>query len=448
MTTLLRWLLVLVLLLGGVAGVVYWNLRGGNGPGTRYRTEAVQRGRIAALINASGTLVPEEVVDVGAQVAGKITDFGKDLDGRPVDYRSRVKKNEPLAFIDRSLYAPEVGIAEADLAFGEAEVKRSESDLEASRAKLVQATRDLERAKRLASSSSIAAAELDSFQQLYLTSRAAVPAAEATLDKARQSVKKAREVLEKAKTNLRYTEILSPVDGVIIDRRVNIGQTVVSSLNAPSLFLIAKDLKRMQVWASVNEADMGRIYLGQTAAFKVDAYPDRVFKGTVAQIRLNATMTQNVVTFTVVVSADNSDEKLLPYMTANLQFRVAAADNVLRMPNAALRYRPSHERVAPEFAKEYREARTKRAISTEMVENAPVDNTGTVWKEREDGMLLPIPVTTGLTDGNFTEVNPVNEGALKEDDMVVIGETSGKGGAPAGGNPFAVKMFSGKKKEG
>ncbi|MBY0230053.1 MAG: efflux RND transporter periplasmic adaptor subunit [Gemmataceae bacterium] len=447
MSALFRWLIVLVLLVGAAAGGAWYVLHGRNGAGSRYRTEAVQRGRVASLINASGTVVPEEVVDVGAQVAGKIARFGKDLDGRDVDYRSRVKKGEALAFIDDSLYRPEVVIAEADLAVSKAEVDRARTDVDATKAKLVQATRDYDRARRLSPGSAIAQAERDNAEQVYLTSKAAVPAAEATLKKAEQAVKKAEGVLAKARTNLAYCEIVSPWTGVIIDRRVNIGQTVVSSLNAPSLFLIAKDLKRMQVWASVNEADIGRVYKGQTANFKVDAYPDRTFSGVVSQVRLNASMTQNVVTYTVVVSADNPDEKLLPYLTANLQFLVAARDDVLRVPNAALRYRPSHERVVPEQAQKYREERTKRAVSTEMKPGTmAADTTGTVWLERADGLLRPVPVRTGLTDGNFTEVEPEQAGALGEGDQVVTGETSGKGAA-GGSNPFAVKMFSGTKKE-
>ena len=444
MNALSRWLVVLVLILGALAWAIVWNLRGGTGPVSRYRTEAVQRGRIAALVNASGTVVPEEVVDVGAQVAGKIERFGKDLDGRTVDYRSRVKRNTPLAFLDRSLYAPEVGIAAADLALAEAEVKRSEADLDANKARLVQATRDLDRAKRLSKSSTIAASEMDSVQQLFLTSRAAVPAGEATLEKARQSVNKARELLEKARTNLRYTEIVSPVDGVVIDRRVNIGQTVVASLNAPSLFLIAKDLKQMQVWASVNEADIGRIYPGQSAAFKVDAYPDRVFKGVVRQVRLNAAMTQNVVTYTVVVATDNSDEKLLPYLTANLQFKVDARDGVLRVPNSALRYRPAVERVAPEHAEQYAEARHHRAVAGELTPGiSKPDTKGTIWVER-GAWLWPVAVRTGLTDGNYTEAEPV-DGGLEEGTRVVTGEAVT--GPASSSNPFQVKMFGSKKKE-
>ena len=165
-------------------------------------------------------------------------------------------------------------------------------------------------------------------------------AAEANVAVGEATIQQNEAALEMAKTNLGYSTIKSPVDGVIIDRRVNIGQTVVASLNAPSLFLIAKDLRRMQVWASVNEADIGRIHPSMPVRFTVDAYPGEVFRGKVVQVRLNATMTQNVVTYTVVVTTDNSDGKLLPYLTANVNFELEQRDNVLLVPNAALRWKP------------------------------------------------------------------------------------------------------------
>src|SRR5204863_6291083 len=176
---------------------------------------------------------------------------------------------------------------------------------------------------------------------------AAIAQAQAGLKDATAAAAKARGVvgdaeanLKKALINLGYCTIQSPVKGVIVDRRVNVGQTVVASLNAPSLFLIAKDLTRLQIWTSVNEADIGQIHPGQPVTFTVDAHPNQTFHGTVSQIRLNATMTQNVVTYTVVVDTDNANGKLLPYLTANVQFEVNSRPNVLEVPNAALRWRP------------------------------------------------------------------------------------------------------------
>src|SRR5262249_13652481 len=195
--------------------------------------------------------------------------------------------------------------------------------------------------------------------------------------------------LKQDRQNLDYCTITSPVEGVIIDRRVTLGQTVQSSFNAPSLFLIAKDLKRMKVWASVNEADIGQVYVGQPVRFTVDARAVMDFEGLVRLSRLNASMTQNVVTYTVEVLTDNSNGKLLPYMTANLHFEVAHRKNVLLVPNAALRYKPQAQQIAPDV-REARERQRKESIAPEKVaaEGKEKANRGTVWFE-DDGFVRP-----------------------------------------------------------
>jgi HlyD family secretion protein len=437
-----------------------WQWRGGNDNGPHFRTEKVQRGRVASLINASGTVVPEDVVDVGAQVAGKIVKFNKDLDhsDRSIDYGSRVTEGLTLAWIDDSLYAPDVGaaeadvaVAEADLEAAEADVKKAKADLDACKARLVFATVDYESARN--SGRGVSDVDLKSKHAAQLTAKAAVPASDAAVLRAEKNVKRAQAVvqrskqtLERARKNLEYTQIKSPVDGVIIDRRVNIGQTVVASLNAPSLFLIAKDLKKMQVWASVNEADVGRIRVGHTAAFKVDTFPDRVFSGVVSQIRFNALNTQNVVTYTVVVNTDNSNNELLPYLTANLQFRVDERPDALTVPNVALRYRPALNRIAPESRAWYEESRQRKTASPEMRPGkASSNNRGVVWVQGEGGYLEPVRVELGLTDGSITEVVRVISGDLDEDTQVVTGEVQEK--ASGGQSPFAVNMWGGKKKK-
>jgi len=379
-------------LLGGAAWGV-WHWRSGKERGARFRTEKVTRGRVAALINASGTVVPEDVVDVGAQVAGKIVEFGPDPDDsskqKRMDYGSRVRAGDVLARIDDSLYKAEAGVAKADLDVALADATRARHALAASRATAQQVSLDLQRAKR--AGQSMSPLQLDVLAQGYEVAKANVTALEAALDKAQKGVDRGEKLLEKARINLDYTIIRSPVDGVIIDRRVNIGQTVVASLNAPSLFLLAKDLRRMQVWASVNEADVGRLQPGQPANFKVDAFPDEVFSGTVAQVRLNASMTQNVVTYTVVVATDNQSLRLLPYLTANLQFRVAERNDVLLAPNAALRYRPAPERVSPDYLDEYLKTRQRRPVTTEMrAGKASKQSKATLWTEDEHGDLRPV----------------------------------------------------------
>jgi len=434
----------LIGLVGGAAwGIWQWRSRGAGE--VRYRTEKVARGRIASLINASGTLVPEALIDVGAQVAGKIVSFGEDPDvsGKAIDYGSRVVKDKTvLARIDDSLYSTEVNIAEAELAVAKAEHEKAKYDLEAARARSEQAASDLDRARR--SRGSVPASEIDNLTALSRTAKANVTAAEAGLERAKKNIVRADKVVDRARTNLAYTIIKSPVDGVIIDRRVNIGQTVVASLNAPSLFLIAKDLRKMQVWASVNEADVGRIHVGQPVAFKVDAFPDEVFPGVVSQVRLNASMTQNVVTYTVVVNTNNENLKLLPYLTANLQFRTDARDNALLVPNSALRYRPAPDRVHPDYVEAYLASRRRKPAVGELKPGqVKGDSVGTVWVQDEEGELRPIKVRTGLSDGTVTEVLAVLEGQLDEGSDLVTGEIQDRQQAS---NPFAVKMFS-KKKE-
>jgi HlyD family secretion protein len=485
--------LAVVLLLGGTGWGVYQWRYGGNGEAT-FRTEKATRGKLVATINASGTLVPEEVIDVGAQVAGQIIAFGPDLldeNGKPlpssktsaggkvIDYRSRVKVGTVLAEIDPRLYASEVTIAKGNLMTAKGEVVRSENDVEQTKANVEVTQANLAtaqsnqrtaendytriQAQRRTSPGSVTLDDVNVKAKALADAKGAVKAAEATLRanlqavkvaeanllKAEGAVEQAQGNLDKAKQNLEYCTIKSPVDGVIVDRRVNIGQTVVSSLSAPSLFLIAKDLTRMTIWASVNEADIGRIRRGQTVYFKVDAYPQEVFQGTVSQIRYNATMTQNVVTYTVVVDTKNDDLRLYPYLTANLQFRVDQRDDVLLVPNAALRYRPQAERVAPEYREAYEKGQKRRpgAPVIQMVDARAKarQNRATVWVA-ENGFVRPIRVRTGLTDGIHTEALEVLGGAeLPDGADLVTGEQQAKAGGNA--NPFAPKLFGGGKKQ-
>jgi HlyD family secretion protein len=433
--------LAVMTLLGGAAwGVYTWQWGGENGP--QFRTERITRGRMAALINATGTVAPEEVIDVGAQVAGQIIEFGPDLDDskKKIDYCSRVEKGTLLALIDKSLYEHDVILAEADLAVARADVEKSAADLESLKASLEKANKDHQRALR--APAAVAPTDLDMFHNAYLIARAAVPAGMATLKKAEKLVARAEKALARAKTNLGYTEIRSPVKGVIVDRRVNIGQTVVASLNAPSLFLLATDLKKVDVLAQVNEADIGRIEPGQTVYFKVDAYPQDVFTGVVYQIRHNAGMTQNVVTYTVVVKTNNDNLRLKPYLTANMQFHVDERNDALMVPNSALRYRPALERVHPDFRQVHEQPRKKVATEYRPAGKEKHETQGTVWVESE-GFVKPITVAIGLTDGASTEILPTKD-ELPEGTPVVTGETSTRKGGSTN-NPFAVKLYGGKK---
>jgi len=400
-----------------------WSLNNGrSGNGSSYRTVPVKRGELLATISATGTVEPEEVIDVGAQVAGQISSFGRDKTGKPIDYGSVVEAEMVLAQIDDSLYAADVAMANAQLQQAQAGVKRAEADLGQLKAKHYQAERDWERAQKLGPSDALAEASYDAYRSAYDMAKANLAVGEAAIQQARETAAHAEATLQRTQRNLGYCTIKSPVNGVIIDRRVNIGQTVVASLNAPSLFLIAKDLKRMQVWVSVNEADIGAIHPGQPVRFTVDAYPGEVFHGEVGKIRLNASMTQNVVTYTVEVITDNSSGRLLPYLTANVQFEIGQRTNVLLVPNAALRWSPLPDDVDPEYRAMAEKAvyRTsgQRDARQPSGQEAGKNHQDTVWA-RDGSNLHPINVIAGLTDGFMTEVRGED---LKEGLEVVVGK--------------------------
>jgi HlyD family secretion protein len=428
------------------AGVWIWAAHSTNGDGVAFRTAAVQRDELAAVITATGTVEPEEVIDVGAQVAGQIRHFGPDPQDskRTVDYGTIVHPGTLLAQLDDSLFKARVDQAQATVDEGlaavaqaEATVKRAEADMNQYRAKLNQAERDWERSQQLRQSRDISDLEYDTARAALETARANIGVAEAAIAEAEaaktqvsMTMKRYQATLAEAQVNLGYTKIRSPVEGVIIDRRVNVGQTVVAGLNAPSLFLIAKDLKRLQVWASVNEADIGSIHSGQAVKFTVDAYPRRTFDGEVSQIRLNATMTQNVVTYTVVVTTDNADGTLLPYMTANLQFEVSRRDDALVVPNAALRWKPRPSQIVPGLS------------LPERPKSKNDHDTAVVWMP-EGEFVRPVAIRVGLTDGAQTEVTA---GDLKSGDNVVVGMRRLDRGDEAA-NPFTPRLFGGGKKE-
>jgi HlyD family secretion protein len=433
-----RLALIVLVVIVVAAGWWLWS-RDHRGNGS-FRTAAVTRGNLQASISATGTVEPEEVVDVGAQVAGKILSFGKDKHGKTVDYGSVVEAGTVLARIDDSLYAADVEAVKAQLAQNKASVQYNEANLEQLKAKLYQATRDWARAQKLGPSDALSQADYDAAQSAYETAKANVEVGKAAIIQAQKAVAQAAASLRRAQQNLDYCTIVSPVKGVIIDRRVNIGQTVVSSLSAPSLFLIAKDLTRIQVWASVNEADIGNIQAGQPVTFTVDAYPGMTFQGEVGKIRLNATMTQNVVTYTVVVNTDNADGKLLPYLTANLKFMVAERKDVLLVPNAALRFLPRPEQIVEAFRQTPKKGRRDHGgaqAKTPDKEAKPDTTRGTLWLP-QGSEVQPLKVKVGLTDGSLTEVSSPE---LKPGMQVVVAELE-KGEEPtSSASPFTPQIF-------
>lgn len=395
----------------GAAGVWYW--ADTHKARVSYRTVPIRRGDLRTTINATGTIEPEEVVDVGAQVAGKIDGFGTEADGsgKPIGYGSKVEQGTVLARIDSALFKSRV-----DQAAGR--VGRARADIEQAQAKLRQAEREFERARKLQARNSglIAPQDFDLALANFETSKAALTVCESALAVALAD-------LEEATVNLGYTTIRSPVRGTILDRRINIGQTVVASLNAPSLFLIAKDLSRMEIWSSVNETDIGSIHEGQNVRFTVSSFPGKTFEGKVQQIRLNASMSQNVVTYTVVVFVDNSGGKLLPYLTARLEFEVEARKDVLLVPNAALRWQPRALDVVPEDRGSLAAPQGGLASGEHPAdrrfgpEKAARQSTPTVWV-RAGEFVKRIEARPGLSDGVFTEIQGP---AVKEGLEVVVG---------------------------
>ena len=365
-----------------VAGLVglwfYRRAEAGNVP--VYRFAAVERGNIETTVSATGTLSAVRTVQVGTQVSGQIAQIF-------VDFNDRVKKGQLLARIDPTLQ--------------EQAVRDAQAGLERSDVTLAQARREYDRNKQLFDSRVLAETEIEA---------STVKLATAEADR-----KSAQVALERAQRNLSYTAIYAPINGIVVERNVDVGQTVAASLSAPQLFLIANDLARMQILTSVDESDIGSIREAAPVRFTVQSYPAEAFIGAVQQVRLQSTTRENVVNYTVVVSVDNPDGKLLPGMTATARFIVDSATNVLMVPNAALRFRP-----APASAATARSgdsalgarpvpagaggARAVRDSTRARRSGRGRGTSGTLWYLDPTGKLAALPVRVGLTDGQRTSV--------------------------------------------
>lgn len=439
----LLWLVVIIVVLGGAGLLVAWQVGTRRSTAPVYRTATVKRGDIAVTIAATGTVEPEEVIDMGAQITGRINSFGTDSNGKPIDYCSPVEAGMVLARIDDIMYKADYDNAKATVDLAKAGVLRAQADLKQLQAKLDQAERDWKRAQKIGPSDALAETAYDAYRAAYEVATANVEVGKAAIVQAQNQISQAEAQLNRAQQNLSYCTIVSPVKGVIIDRRVNIGQTVVANLNAASLFLLAKDLKRIQVWVAMNEADIGSIQLGQPVTITVDAFPDEVFHGTVGKVRLNATMTQNVVTYPIVVETDNSSGRLLPYLTANAQFEVARHTGVLQVANAALRWTPSVAKIVPEF----RQGMPKSGGEPESGAPAETQAAGTQAAKSPSGrgilwvqdgeFLRPVPVRTGLSDGAMTEVS----GRDVQDGMTIVtGEKTADAEEAGVTNPFTPQF--------
>ena len=367
---------------------------------SEYRFVEVERGNVVQVVSSTGTLQATQTVEVGTQVSGQIAQIF-------VDFNDRVQAGQLIARIDPTLALQEVRSAEANLQRVEAEVAQTQ--------------RDLERARGLHEQQVVTDAELEQAQYAHAVARASYSSAGVSLERARR--------------NLAYTEIRAPVNGVVIERAIEVGQTVAASMSAPKLFVIAEDLAEMEILAAVDESDIGRIHEGQEVSFTVQAYPDDEFAGRVSQVRLQSTMQENVVSYQVVVAVSNPTGRLLPGMTATVDFVIERAEGGLVVQNSALRFRPTDEMLAAIGGDTTGETPAgQRGAGRRARGAAGAPTTGTLWILDENGRLDTMVVQTGLTDGQLTMIT----GDRLEEGMEVIAavtSTDTEGAA----NPFQAQ---------
>jgi HlyD family secretion protein len=406
----LTWLIAIVLLVS----LGLWRCTSGGDAGPEFQTAVVERGNIVSRVSTSGNVQAVVTVDVGSQVSGRIQELY-------ADFNSTVKKGQKIAKIDPSLFQAAVVQAEANVTAARANVKRLEVTAE-------DAERQAKRASEVFEQRLISETERD-------TAVSNARAARASVDQARGQLAQAQASLEQARTNLRYTDIVSPTDGVVISRAVNVGQTVAASLQAPVIFTIAQDLRAMEVHTNVAESDIGRLQKGMRVSFTVDAYPGEPFRGSIRDIRNAPQIVQNVVTYDAVIDVSNQELKLKPGMTATVSVITDRREDVISVPNAALRFRP--EGMGPGVGNGAANAqrgpggggagagnRQRRERGVEGEEGrAAQPQKRTVWVE-VNGKPQPREVTTGITDGRVTEITG---GDLKEGEAVIV--------SVAGANP-------------
>ncbi|MEB3223157.1 MAG: efflux RND transporter periplasmic adaptor subunit [Candidatus Sericytochromatia bacterium] len=387
-----RWVWIGALSLGLAGGAGLWWARAGGEPQPAYTTAVADRGILEAKVSAAGTVSALVTVQVGSQVSGRIADM-------LVDFNDTVRKGQVLARLDPRLF-------EAELARAVASEVSARSALERARIDAEQATRQLARSQTLWGRRLIARADLDAAQ-------ASADATRAQVEAARAQVAQAGAQAAQARLNLAYTTIASPIEGTVIARSVDVGQTVAASLQAPTLFQIAQDLRKAQVLAAISEADVGKIRAGMPAQFTVAAYPGEPFLGKVRQVRNAARTEQNVVTYDAVIDVDNAALKLRPGMTANVAFTWASRPAALRVPNAALRFTPAGE------------GRGEGAAGSRRQKLSEDPTRRRVWVLR-GGEPAAVPVQTGITDGSLTEIV---SGELQAGEAVI---TEAAGGAAGG----------------
>jgi HlyD family secretion protein len=464
-------ILVLILLVAAVGIFAAFNLRG-KSP-VQYYTAPVETGEIKQVVEATGTINAVITVQVGSQVSGTISKLY-------VDFNSHVKKGQLIAQIDPPLFEGALSQARADLENARANLAVAIANTAKARASEVQTKADYERNLGLSKQGVISQQSLDVAKANADSAAAQVSAALAQEHQARAQVQQKEAAVQVAQTNLDYTIIHAPIDGTVVARNVDVGQTVAASLQAPTLFTIAQDLTKMQVYAKTDESDVGQIRSGQKVTFKVDAYPRETFNGTVSQVRMNSTVVQNVVTYDTIIDFDNPELKLFPGMTAYVSIPVATAANVLKVPNGALRYKPdlSAEEIralyqksgipenagsrknasgaqaesaasgstgSPAVAQRTQGSGSRKGGSSASGDSTPISPEGQtpkydsqiVWKLTPDKSLQPVRIKTGITDHTFTEVIQDLNGELKAGDELVTGVAQGRASsnAPRPGGP-------------
>lgn len=443
-----HWLIVSIIVVA-IGVFAAFQFKGEDKP--KYFTTKADRGDIRQLVEATGTINAVTTVQVGSQVSGTISRLN-------ADFNSKVKKGQVVAQIDPSLFKGAVLQAQADAANSKANLIAAQANLVKAKATAVQTKADYERNVGLTKAGVFSQQQLDLAKANADTSDAAVDAAQAMVTQAAAQYQQKQAAVTVAQTNLDYTTIHAPIDGTVIARSVDVGQTVAASLQAPTLFTIAQDLTKMQVYAATDESDVGMIHPGQEVSFKVDAYPKDAFNGKVSQVRMNATTVQNVVTYNTIIDFDNPQLKLFPGMTAYITLPVASASSVLRVPNGALRFKP--DMPAEEIRALYQKygltngqhpqagaATESRAVTGGSGEGqrgggatgqqrTPRVDVSVVWKLLPDKTLQPVRIRTGITDHTVTEVAQVLNGELNASDELVTGSqalTSAPTAAPGVG---------------
>ena len=405
-------------------------------------TAKVERGEIHDVVEATGTINAVITVQVGSQVSGTIAKLN-------VDFNSRVHKGDVVALIDPALLNGALLQAKADLENAKANLLAGRANLEKAKAGLVQTKADYDRTAGLFNDGILSQQQLDLAKANYDSANATVGAAAANVTQAEAQVSQKDAAVTVAQTNLNYTVIRSPIDGTVVARNVDVGQTVAASLQAPTVFTIAQDLTKMLVYAKTDESDVGNIKVGKPVTFKVDAFPKETFHGKVSQVRMNATTVQNVVTYDTIIEFANPDLKLFPGMTAYVTIPVATVQNVVKMPNTALRYKPpmSPEEILVLYKKYGIEVAEKKpagedpaAVQTgapaggvsQNPPRAPRSDSAVVWKIHADNSMEPVKVALGITDHAYTEIAALLKGELKEGDEVIIRSVVPKSSAPGG----------------